>query len=78
MIPGNTVLLSLIKCLCPGLQVPNIRFNVAKMLQRLLSLVEPHIIEQTIRPCLQQLTEDSDVDVNYYATVALAACQEAT
>ena len=56
------------------LQVPNIRFNVAKMLQRLLMLAEPHIVEQTIKPCLQQLTEDSDVDVNYYARVALAAC----
>ena len=57
-----------------GLQVPNIRFNVAKMLQRLLSLVEPHVVEQTIKPCLQQLTEDSDVDVKYYAKVALTAC----
>lgn len=68
----HTMLLSICKC---AAQVPNIRFNVAKMLQRLLSLVEPHVIEQTIKPCLQQLTEDSDVDVNYYAKVALAACQ---
>lgn len=57
-----------------NVQVPNIRFNVAKMLQRLLSLVEPHVIEQQIKPCLQQLTEDSDVDVTYYAKAALAAC----
>ena len=47
------------------------------MLQRLLSLVEPHVVEQQIKPCLQHLTEDADVDVNYYAKVALAACQEA-
>lgn len=60
------------------MQVPNIRFNVAKMLQRLLSLVEPYVVEQQIKPCLQRLNEDSDVDVNYYAKVALAACQEAT
>ncbi len=45
------------------------------MLQRLLSLVEPHVVEQTIKPCLQQLTEDSDVDVKYYAKVALTACE---
>ena len=48
------------------------------MLQRLLSLVEPYVVEQQIKPCLQRLNEDSDVDVNYYAKVALAACQEAT
>ena len=60
------------------MQVPNIRFNVAKMLQRLMALVEPHIIEQRIRPCLQQLSQDSDVDVKYYATVALTVSQEAT
>lgn len=59
-------------------QVPNVRFNVAKMLQRLLSLVEPHVAEQQIKPCLQQLVEDSDMDVKYYAKVALAACQATT
>ena len=48
------------------------------MLQRLLSLVEPYVVEQQIKPCLLRLNEDSDVDVNYYAKVALAACQEAT
>lgn len=58
-----------------SMQVPNVRFNVAKMLQRLLTLVEPHVAEQDIKPCLQQLMADSDVDVKYYAKLALAACQ---
>lgn len=44
------------------------------MLQRLLSLVEPHVIEEQIKPCLRQLMQDSDVDVMYYAKAALAAC----
>ena len=74
-VPPAVEVVAVIRCL---VQVPNIRFNVAKMLQRLLSLVEPHVAEQQIKPCLQQLMEDSDMDVKYYAKVALAACQAAT
>ena len=58
------------------LQVPNIRFNVAKMLQRMLPLVEPQIVQSSIKPCLHELASDPDVDVSYYAKQALAACQE--
>ncbi len=58
----------------PRSQVPNIRFNVAKMLERLMPLLEAQVMDQTVRPVLQELKEDSDTDVRFYAGQALAAC----
>ena len=55
-------------------QVPNIRFNVAKMLERLVPLLEAQVMDQTVRPVLQELKEDPDTDVRFYAGQALAAC----
>lgn len=55
-------------------QVPNIKFNVAKMLERLVPSVPGPVVDQTVRPCLLELMEDSDVDVRFYAKQALAAC----
>jgi len=57
-------------------RVPNIRFNVAKTIQDFLDarVVENSVIQQTIKPCLQELVEDSDIDVRYFATAALNAC----
>ncbi|KAI3811914.1 hypothetical protein L1987_16610 [Smallanthus sonchifolius] len=42
-------------------RVPNIKFNVSK------------VVENTVRPCLVELSEDSDVDVRYFANQALLA-----
>uniref|UniRef100_A0A7R9V0W1 TOG domain-containing protein n=1 Tax=Chlamydomonas euryale TaxID=1486919 RepID=A0A7R9V0W1_9CHLO len=58
-------------------QVPNVRFNVAKMLQRIAPLLERSIVAQRVRPCLSDLCDDSDVDVRDFATVALAAVDAA-
>ena len=55
-------------------QVPNIRFNVAKMLERLVPLLEAQVMEQTVRAVLQELSEDPDSDVRFYASQALAVC----
>ncbi|CAK7349749.1 unnamed protein product [Dovyalis caffra] len=52
-------------------RVPNIKFNVAKVLQSLIPIVDPSVVEKTIRPCLVELTEDPDVDVRFFATQAL-------
>ncbi|CAI5500728.1 unnamed protein product [Closterium sp. Naga37s-1] len=57
-------------------RVPNIRFNVAKMLQSFIPIVEPSVVEQTIRPCLLELNEDPDPDVRYFANQALQACDQ--
>ena len=32
------------------------------------------VVEQMIRPCLTELSEDPDVDVRYFAAKALQAC----
>ncbi len=62
--------------------MPNIRFNVAKMLERLVPLLEAQVMDQTVRPVLQELTEDPDTDVRFYASQALVrwpqfVCSEA-
>ena len=57
-----------------GLQVPNIKFNVAKMLEKLVPLVDAAVVQKTIKPCLQELQRDSDVDVRFFAGQALGSC----
>ncbi|KAK6242831.1 hypothetical protein SCA6_008220 [Theobroma cacao] len=52
-------------------RVPNIKFNVAKVLQSLIPIVDQSVVEKTIRPCLVELSEDPDVDVRYFANQAL-------
>ncbi len=55
------------------MQVPNVKFNVAKMLQRITPLLDRQIIERTIKPCLSELCDDADMDVRFYARQALYA-----
>jgi hypothetical protein len=55
----------------PTPQVPNVKFNVAKMLERMAPLTDPTVVESTIKPALRELTEDGDVDVRFYAAQAL-------
>ncbi|MBA0831055.1 hypothetical protein Goarm_015545 [Gossypium armourianum] len=57
-------------------RVPNIKFNVAKVLQSLIPLVDQSVVEKTIRPCLVELSEDPDVDVRFFATQALESCNQ--
>ena len=54
--------------------VPNIRFNVARALQMLISTAkvsEQASVRSLVRPCLTTLSGDSDADVRYYAQKAL-------
>lgn len=48
------------------------------MLERLVPLVDASIVERTIRPCLLELHEDSDVDVRFFANQALVSCDAVT
>lgn len=57
-------------------RVPNIKFNVAKMLQSMIPTVDSSVVESTIRPCLVELNEDPDVDVRFFAAQALQACDQ--
>jgi len=54
--------------------VPNIRFNVAKTLQLLISHLDSGVVQTQVEPCLRTLKEDSDKDVRYFAGQALQCC----
>lgn len=56
-----------------GLQVPNVKFNAAKIMAKLAPLLERQVINNHIKPCLAELCEDSDIDVRFYAREALSA-----
>ncbi|KAK9686470.1 protein phosphatase 2A structural subunit [Basidiobolus ranarum] len=58
--------------------VPNIRFSVAKSLETLFPLLKASpetttIADDEVKPALLQLSEDSDVDVKFFAERALMA-----
>ncbi|KAJ0488953.1 putative armadillo-like helical protein [Helianthus annuus] len=54
-------------------RVPNIKFNVGKVLQSFIPLVDQL---KGIRPCLVELAEDPDVDVRYFANQALQSIDQ--
>ena len=56
-------------------KVPNIKFNVAKMLKQLIPLVDNSVWNEVIKPCLLSLSEDEDVDVRYFANQAMNSCE---
>jgi len=53
--------------------VPNIRFNVAKTLYTLIKYLDTTVVQNKVRPCLQNLEKDKDRDVQFYAGRALRA-----
>ena len=55
-------------------RVPNVRFAVAKQLERVAPLVEPGAVDRAVRPTLAALAEDADADVRFFARRALASC----
>jgi serine/threonine-protein phosphatase 2A regulatory subunit A len=59
-----------------GDTVANVRFNVAKTLQHIASIMPAATMQDTqaqVRPCIEKLNNDSDVDVRYYASEAAMA-----
>ena len=56
-------------------KVPNVKNNVAKMLQRVMPLLDRAIIDRTIKPCLAELCDDTGMDVRFYATTGTYAWQ---
>jgi serine/threonine-protein phosphatase 2A regulatory subunit A len=52
--------------------VPNVRFNVAKALGRLLPKLERATILGSVRPTLEAMSHDADQDVRFYASKSLA------
>uniref|UniRef100_A0A0D3EDY0 Condensin complex subunit 1 C-terminal domain-containing protein n=1 Tax=Brassica oleracea var. oleracea TaxID=109376 RepID=A0A0D3EDY0_BRAOL len=58
-------------------RVPNVKLNVAKLLQSLIPIVDHSVVEKTIRQRLVDLNEDPDVDVRYFANQALRSIDDA-
>lgn len=52
--------------------VANVRFNVAKTLQRITPYLEAGIIDTQVKPALYKLNGDSDVDVKHFASEPIA------
>ncbi|XP_071495704.1 serine/threonine-protein phosphatase 2A 65 kDa regulatory subunit A beta isoform-like [Diadema antillarum] len=53
--------------------VANVRFNVAKTLQKLGPKVDQSLCVAHVKPVLEKLSGDGDVDVKFYAEEAMAA-----
>ncbi|XP_074991115.1 serine/threonine-protein phosphatase 2A 65 kDa regulatory subunit A alpha isoform isoform X3 [Calonectris borealis] len=52
--------------------VANVRFNVAKSLQRIGPILDSGTLQNEVKPVLEKLTQDQDVDVKYFAQEALS------
>jgi len=52
--------------------VANVRFNVAKTLQKLSPFLDQPAIDEHVKPLLEKLNTDTDVDVKYFASEAIA------
>jgi len=59
-------------------KVPNVRFNSAKVLERLAPFVDGPVLEGKVKPVLKTMAGDPDTDVRFFAAKALAACDQAT
>lgn len=53
--------------------VANVRFNVAKTLQKISPVLDPSVIQTQVKPVLDKLHVDTDVDVKYFASEAIAS-----
>ncbi|CAG9771184.1 unnamed protein product [Ceutorhynchus assimilis] len=53
-------------------KVANVRFNVAKTLQKILPHLDKGIRQAQVEPVLVELVQDVDVDVKYFASEAMA------
>lgn len=53
-------------------KVANVRFNVAKTLQKISPQLDQGVIQSQVKPVLDKLNVDADVDVRYSAAEATA------
>ncbi|MBN3286731.1 2AAA phosphatase, partial [Polyodon spathula] len=58
-----------------GDAVANVRFNVAKSLQKVGPILDNSTLQNEVKPVLEKLTQDQDVDVKYFAQEALSGEQ---
>uniref|UniRef100_A0A2K6G3B6 Protein phosphatase 2 scaffold subunit Abeta n=1 Tax=Propithecus coquereli TaxID=379532 RepID=A0A2K6G3B6_PROCO len=55
-----------------GDQVANVRFNVAKSLQKIGPILDTNALQGQVKPVLQKLGQDEDMDVKYFAQEAIS------
>uniref|UniRef100_A0A5F9D2S5 Mannosyltransferase n=1 Tax=Oryctolagus cuniculus TaxID=9986 RepID=A0A5F9D2S5_RABIT len=55
-----------------GDQVANVRFNVAKSLQKIGPILDTAALQGEVKPVLQKLGQDEDMDVKYFAQEAIS------
>jgi serine/threonine-protein phosphatase 2A regulatory subunit A len=51
--------------------VANVRFNVAKTLEKISQKLDTDCIQTKVVPTLEKLGDDGDIDVKYFANEAL-------
>jgi len=56
--------------------VPNIRFNVARVLEKMLPFLEASSLQTQVLPALSSLSEDTDVDVKFFANQCILAIRK--
>ena len=67
-----SVLMKLFRtCAWPHDRCPTSGSTWPRCWERLVPLLEAQVMDQTVRPVLQELTEDPDTDVRFYASQAL-------
>ncbi len=54
-------------------KIPNVRFNAARVLEKLGSKIDKAMVKSHVKPCLDKLMADSDADVKFYSERAVAA-----
>ena len=50
-----------------------VRFNVAKTLHHIISVLPSSATQGQVKPCLEKLNNDADFDVRYFASEAALA-----
>lgn len=58
--------------------VANVRFNVAKTLQKISPFLDVAVIDSQVKPTLEKLNADTDVDVKHFASEAIAGIAAGT
>uniref|UniRef100_A0A8C9VYL4 Protein phosphatase 2, regulatory subunit A, beta b n=1 Tax=Scleropages formosus TaxID=113540 RepID=A0A8C9VYL4_SCLFO len=53
-------------------QVANVRFNVAKSLQKIGPVLDSNALQTEVKPVLEKLATDQDMDVKYFAQEAIS------
>ncbi|EKX34071.1 hypothetical protein GUITHDRAFT_160260 [Guillardia theta CCMP2712] len=57
--------------------VPNCRFNACKAMELMLPAIDAQIVDSTVVPALNLLSNDEDPDVKFFAAKTLNACMKA-